>query len=197
MEKLTKRGYRIHSNRMLSLIHYTALVRRVDAFCAEVLREYRSSMACAPGCDSCCILETVNAVEAGVLLNHAASIGPAHRDAVMLRAAEPARAGQPCVFLENGLCAVYEARPLICRTHGLPVYLDGAVDFCPKNFTEVSRIESPFILGLENLNTMLGAINLEFQREHPDSFFQKERFVLRELFKSPVADIPAKKSTLE
>ncbi|MCU0844217.1 MAG: YkgJ family cysteine cluster protein [Spirochaetes bacterium] len=194
---MTKQGDRIDLSPMLSLTHYNALVRRVDAFCADVLREYGSSIACAPGCDSCCILETVNAVEAGVLLGYAVLLEPARRNAIMLRAAEPACDGKPCVLLQNGLCAVYEARPLICRTHGLPVYLDGAVDFCPKNFTGIRRIESPFILGLENLNTMLGAINLEFQREHPAPFFQKERFDLRELFKRPMANVPAEEGPLK
>lgn len=182
---------------MTSIDHYHTLVRRVDDFSAGVLREYGSSMACSPGCGSCCILETVNAVESWMLLKHAASLEPMRMKALSHRAAEPFHEGQACVLLENGLCVLYEARPLICRTHGLPVFVDGAVDFCPKNFTGLSRIESPFILGLESLNTMLGAINLRFQREHPAPFFQKERFILRELFKRPVADVLAEERPLE
>jgi hypothetical protein len=182
---------------MTSIAHYRALVRRVDEFSSGVLREHGDSMACSPGCDSCCILETVNALEAWMLLHYAASLGPVLMDELMRRAAEPAEEGRPCVLLQNGLCAVYEARPLICRTHGLPVYVDGSVDFCPKNFSGLGRIESPFILGIENLNTMLGAINLQFQREHPASFFQQERLNLRELFKRPVADILAEDGPLE
>ena len=34
----------------------------------------------------------------------------------------------------DGQCAIYEARPLICRTHGLAIGVDGGLDHCPLNF---------------------------------------------------------------
>ena len=194
---MTTTNRRLHLVSMTALDHYRSLLRRVDEFAAGVFREYGRSMACSPGCDSCCTLETVNAIEAWVLLSHAASLGSAERNAIRRLAADgPGERGE-CVLLSNGLCTVYDARPIICRTHGLPVYVDGTVDFCPGNFHDVGRIESPFILGLDALNTMLGAVNLQFQREHPDPFFRKERFVLRELCKRPVADIPSEERPLE
>ncbi len=194
---MTTPNRRLHLVSMTALDHYRSLLRRVDEFAAGVFREYGRLIACSPGCDSCCTLETVNAIEAWTLLSHAASLGSAERYAIRRRAEDgPGERGE-CVLLANGLCAVYAARPIICRTHGLPLYVDGTVDFCPRNFGGVGRIESPYILGLDALNTMLGAVNLRFQREHTDPFFQKERYVLRELFKSSVADIPSEKSPLE
>lgn len=194
---MTTANRRLHLVSMTALDHYRALLRRVDEFTAGVFREYGRSMACSPGCDSCCTLETVNAIEAWVLLSHAASLDSAERNAIRRRALDGTGERGECVLLANGLCAVYAARPIICRTHGLPLYVEGTVDFCPRNFCDVGRIESPYILGLDALNTMLGAVNLCFQREHADPFFQKERYALRELFKSPVADIPSEKSPLE
>jgi len=76
-----------------------------------------------------------------------------------------------CAFLQNGLCAIYEHRPMICRTHGLPIAFtdhDDAtknVDFCPKNFTSVPPRQLKFdetnTLDLDDLNFKLYEINAD------------------------------------
>lgn len=86
-----------------------------------------------------------------------------------------------CVFLRDGLCSVYSARPVICRTHGYPVLIEGKTDFCPENFNGLKTIESEFILDLDNLNRALASINIIFQGEIDAEFFLKERITLREL----------------
>lgn len=61
---------------------------------------------------------------------------------------------------------LYEARPIICRTHGYPLYFekDGKtlVDFCPKNFKGVSSFPKESLFDLEQLNTLLATINKQF-----------------------------------
>jgi Fe-S-cluster containining protein len=80
-----------------------------------------------------------------------------------------------CVFLTDGLCLIYSARPVICRTHGYPVLVDGKADFCPENFANIKSIDSENILDLENLNKALASINIIFQREIDHEFFLRER----------------------
>jgi Fe-S-cluster containining protein len=65
------------------------------------------------------------------------SIPPAEKEAFFERTA-----AVPCPALEeDGRCRIYDSRPLVCRTFGLPIR-DGAQyigDICELNFTEASQ----------------------------------------------------------
>jgi hypothetical protein len=97
---------------------YDALVAKVDAAVAAIVDRAQDALACAAGCASCCVDGlSVVAVEAAALARYADD----HDVDV-----DAGRDGH-CVFLRaDGRCAVYAARPLLCRTHGLP--LRGGVD---------------------------------------------------------------------
>jgi Fe-S-cluster containining protein len=73
---------------------------------------------------------------------------------------------EKCPLLENGRCLLYEARPIICRTHGFPLLTlregEKVLDFCPLNFKGVSTFPSNAILDLDLLNATLAAINAVF-----------------------------------
>lgn len=61
-------------------------------------------------------------------------------------------------MLLGGLCAVYEQRPLICRSHGTAVLLeDGKVEHCPLNFTEAPPAK-PTVLRLAAINQPLSVM---------------------------------------
>lgn len=82
-----------------------------------------------------------------------------------------------CPLLVKDRCSIYESRPLICRTQGLPLLLeaeDGAqeVDFCPLNFTAPDAIDdltqdpdAANFVPLDDLNLKLALVNLQFCRE--------------------------------
>ena len=78
-----------------------------------------------------------------------------------------------CPLLVNDRCSIYESRPLICRTQGLPLLIeaeDGGqeVDFCSLNFTEagaVDDLDEDHLVPLEALNLRLALLNLEHCRE--------------------------------
>lgn len=63
---------------------------------------------------------------------------------------------------------MYDRRPVICRTHGLPLLIRGEGeerrDCCPKNFVGHSLGDLPGsdLLDLERLNTILVAVNMVF-----------------------------------
>ena len=76
---------------------------------------------CARGCSACCVDElTVFEVEAERIRAHHAEL---------LATAEPHAPGA-CAFLDaEGACRVYEHRPYVCRTQGLPLrWLDDQDD---------------------------------------------------------------------
>ncbi len=114
--------------------------RTVDALHAAVDREtkrlhvlHAPRLACRRGCSSCCVDElTVFEVEAE-------PIRRVHADLLATGVPHPEGA---CAFLDaEGACRIYEERPYVCRTQGLPLrWLDEddgqAVelrDICPLN----------------------------------------------------------------
>ncbi len=153
---------------------YLRLIEKIDQYESKLLKKYSSDIACCKGCDSCCILESVFPVEAYVIYE---SI----RSGALISADLSQNGSGRCVFLKGGSCSIYKVRPVICRTHGYPVYVDGRVDFCPENFKERNSIDSEYILNLENLNNSLASINLIFSGENSIDFFKRERIPLKEL----------------
>jgi len=90
-----------------------ALHREVDTLAAQVASRHGARLKCARGCASCCVDElTVFEVEAERIRQ---------RFPELLARGRPHAPGA-CAFLDDaGACRVYEARPYVCRTQGLPL----------------------------------------------------------------------------
>lgn len=86
---------------------------RVDAEVCRVTERGGMRLRCCPGCRTCCVDElTVFEVEAENIRR---------RHAGLLRQGSPHPEGA-CAFLdEAGECRIYEHRPYVCRTQGLPL----------------------------------------------------------------------------
>lgn len=128
-----------------ALAEYDAVVEKVEAAIARSSSSSSDQLACRSGCDSCCTAGlTVLPVEAAALRRFLNDQPPAFSPAFTPK-------GQGfCAFLDvDGRCSVYAARPLLCRTHGLPLRLprndaeqrgglriiDDDVTVCALNFT--------------------------------------------------------------
>lgn len=90
-----------------------SLYREVDEKVAVLTVRHGDRIRCRNGCDPCCVDGiTVFEVEAE---NIRGAHGP------LLSEAEPHPPGK-CAFLdEDGACRIYESRPYVCRTQGLPL----------------------------------------------------------------------------
>ena len=147
-------------NRLLK--NYLALLSRVDAHIKQVQTKYSDEIACKKGCDDCCRFLNLFPVEAFALSAAFCKMDNSGQDLIM----KGLEKGTGCPLLIEGQCMLYEARPIICRTHGYPLYFekDGEtlVDFCPKNFKGVSSFPKESLFDLEQLNTLLATINKEF-----------------------------------
>ncbi len=99
--------------------HLDELWSKVDAFTERVAERYPGALACAPGCSDCCRRElSVTSIEAARIAAVVRDLPPPARDLLAARS----RSGEPCVALEaDGRCAIYAARPLVCRSHGVPL----------------------------------------------------------------------------
>jgi len=165
---------------------YRELCAKVDTFFARVKARHGTDIHCAPGCDGCCRTRlSVTAVEAEEIREAIAAL-PAE---VRRRAAARGRLDAPgrCAALEeDGRCAIYAARPLVCRSHGLPVRMVSArglpvVDACVLNFTErgPGEADADCILDQSNLSLTLGAIARAHAAETGGD--AGERFTIAEL----------------
>jgi uncharacterized protein len=140
--------------------NYLALRGAVDAHAERVYASHE--LACRAGCTACCRQDlSVSIVEAdtifGWLRHHGVGDACSDRTAVDDHPLfESLALDDACMFLgREGLCTIYPVRPIICRSHGLPLQVDGGVDVCP---VSLPLQESPTVLDLEGLNLRLALI---------------------------------------
>jgi uncharacterized protein len=168
---------------------YEALVDKVSAFSEPVFERTRADMACKRGCDSCChVWLSVNQREAAQLRSALEALAPDARARVaergrreLAREAQPDAAAARCAMLEpDGSCAVYEQRPLVCRTQGFALRYPvgfipaaavrartatGEVTHCSLNFVERAP-PADAVLDAERVDAILSIVSQRFSSEH-------------------------------
>lgn len=151
---------------------YRAARAKIDAAADEVFARRSDDLACTRGCSSCCVEGlTVLSVEAYSIAAHAQEHG---------LASEPSPPPGGCAFLdEEGACTIYEARPVLCRTHGLPLRMPkgqdapvegarrplkvlGDVEVCSLNFQE-RPFASEDVLDAERMAALLLVVEQRFR----------------------------------
>jgi uncharacterized protein len=146
------------------LKNYYNLLAKVDELCRRVTAECGEHLACRAGCAGCCKHLSLFPVEAAALATALDAL-PEDR-AGHIRVLAGAATAAACPLLENGRCLLYAARPIICRTHGLPLLTgqgeEQRIDYCPENFKGTTSLPADAVLNLDLLNTTLAAINAVF-----------------------------------
>jgi hypothetical protein len=167
------------------LKNYLTLVERVDDLCLRATEEFGAHIACRAGCAGCCRHLSLFPVEA-VALARALNDLPAEQAAHIRGQAAQNLDDATCPLLSNNHCLLYTARPIICRTHGLPLLTSQEngkqlIDFCPLNFQGFDSLPGSAIIDLDRLNTTLAAINALFVAEwHKNTPSRKERIPIFE-----------------
>lgn len=152
-----------------ALATYRELLAKVDAKFQDVARAHAGAMRCGLGCHSCCKPGlTVSPLEAENLKRHFAAHPGAKRRKAEIRAQNP-HGGNRCGLLDaSGACIAYEARPIVCRSHGVPLKIQEAagerLDVCPLNFPgqDLTALPAGDCINLETLNTLLALLNRQF-----------------------------------
>jgi len=168
------------------LDNYFQMIARVDVLCRGIQDVLSGRITCREGCSSCCTAITLFPVEAAAL-NAALEALPDARQAAIRRHVAEHTGGERCPLLEAHRCLLYSARPIICRTHGLPIiYSEGnqrKVDCCPLNLSEGEQpVSGSAIIDLDRLNTLLVAVNALFL-SHADAVSLPERLSIAEALK--------------
>lgn len=156
------------------------LHQQVDRESARLTARHQARLRCARGCHDCCQDElTVLPIEAEQIRRH-------HSALLTTGTAHPPGA---CAFLDGeGACRIYEHRPYVCRTQGLPLrWLEEdeaeeiveSRDICPLN------AEGPALSTLEEDDCYtLGPAELELLAIQEASGEPEVRVPLRSLFSS-------------
>jgi Fe-S-cluster containining protein len=159
---------------------YKKVLGRADEWFRSVMDEQPQNLNCGRGCSLCCHgLFGIGSGDVPIIAEGLAALHPARRRRIIRRAAEIVEttkhpnlresspkekkaffdrtASTPCPNLDDaGLCMIYESRPLVCRTFGLPLR-DGRKyigDICELNFrdaTDKDRLSAAWDLQWEDV----------------------------------------------
>jgi len=150
------------------LENYHRLLDKVDQLCEGITTLLGDALTCHAGCSSCCIAISVFPVEAAAMLEAARQLPPDQYQELKMQLSSP-QAGEACPLLVADRCLLYQARPIICRTHGLPLMITETagrrVDVCPLNCVGIERIPGEAMIDLERLNALLVSVNVLYLRE--------------------------------
>jgi len=125
------KGKRVKESALLELAR---LYAQIDRSVERLVERHAARLNCKRGCCACCVDDlTVFEIEAENIRR---------RHSVLLRSQAPHPSGR-CAFLDaDGACRIYQDRPYVCRTQGLPLRwleeaADGQIfelrDICPLN----------------------------------------------------------------
>ena len=111
------------------------LTRKVDAFFTRVAVRHSTDMQCETGCSDCCHVRlTITTIEAEAIRAHVTTWSNDQR-----RGLADTGPTDRCAALDAaGRCKIYPARPLVCRSHGVPIRLSrggpAVIEACHRNF---------------------------------------------------------------
>lgn len=144
---------------------YERLRRTIDKRSGELETVHENHMNCKAGCDLCCIDYSIFPIEFYYIVEQLKneSIPPTINSEAKT---------EDCIFLTNHKCNIYDQRPIICRTHGLPLLFmseDGnwELSACHLNFTtfDMSEFSEENTYAQDKYNSKLFLINKQFIEE--------------------------------
>lgn len=144
------------------LDNYRNLLARVDDLCRGIEGFLKEQITCSEGCSTCCTTISLFPVEAAAI-NEALSRLPDAEAAAIRQYVATHAEGERCPLLAHHRCMLYAARPIICRTHGLPIiYTENEkrlADCCPLNLSDLESLPGSALIDLDRLNPLLVAVN--------------------------------------
>ena len=146
---------------------------------SRIQKKFPSSFSCQSGCHSCCKASlSVNALEAYAIQQYLLN-NPGVKEKIRTRSNEEKHfwKGKRCDFLnKEGNCSIYEARPIVCRSHGAPLQFKENDNFetatrlrdvCELNFLHlpIETLAPSDVLNLDTINTLLALLVRKFLSE--------------------------------
>lgn len=165
------------------LSNYYSLLAKVDELCGSIESEFSGHISCHAGCSGCCRHITIAWVEAMALAAALQRLQSGQIEAIRLKAGYASPEGE-CPLLVGDRCALYDHRPIICRTHGLPILTgetgNQSIDYCPQNFKGVDNLPGGSVISIEKLNTLLDSVSRLFIAEFFNTPPEQDRVSIAE-----------------
>lgn len=164
---------------------YLAIKEELDVISSQLSRLHAPQMKCKAGCSSCCESISVFEVEFDAIQEQITAHSINLAKPLFLQ-----RFTKRCRFLVNNLCSIYEFRPIICRTQGLPILYRSInsdhyeLSACKLNFKGINPefFNDGNALMLSPFNTKLLLLNQAYLKEtKPNERNTKRRRNLHEL----------------
>lgn len=155
---------------------YLILRDEIDNACTSLHKAHEKFTNCKWGCDDCCINFRLLPVEFYSIL-----LSLKGMDLTDLNHVD----SEDCPFLINHSCSIYEHRPIICRSHGLPILdMDQEGDnwelsFCPLNFTDNKDeyFTHSNCYHQDVFNSKLYMLNLEFVKTIDSVEYERDEMI--------------------
>nr|WP_321453893.1 YkgJ family cysteine cluster protein [uncultured Carboxylicivirga sp.] len=164
---------------------YYSMRDEIDNYVNYLNDEHGNHMVCKKGCDLCCLDFDVFPVEFDAIKKQVENEYPE----VLKQDRKQEQEGL-CTYLKNHACTIYNARPIICRTHGFPlVNMNEAGDqwelsFCHLNFTNVDDdyFDDENIFEQDTYNSKLYMLNKEYLASNTElDYSEKDLIPLKNL----------------
>lgn len=161
---------------------YIKIREQVDVIAKKLEKQHTKHMACKMGCDLCCMDYSIFPIEfywiKQKLKNH-----------VFQNKNTFVKKSEECVFLLNHKCTIYEERPVIWRTHGLPLMFmndnsEWELSACELNFLnfDLDKFTNENTFPQDKVNSLLFLANREFIGNFKEkSFGEFDLIPIREL----------------
>ena len=162
---------------------YSELRNEIDKITENLSARYKTQMQCRKGCDMCCMDYSILPVEFHYIREQLQKEGFKNGSAGSKQNANS------CIFLKNSTCSIYSNRPVICRTHGLPLLYtnddyEWELSTCELNFIQYDydSFNSSNTYPQDKFNSMLFMLNSAFIDEYKEMKYDKfERIPLKHL----------------
>lgn len=153
---------------MQEITEYKLLRNEVSTLSDKLSHIHNKHMNCKKGCSECCMEFKVLPVEYFTMLDELKN-----KEITLSKINEDVK----CKFLYDDSCSIYSSRPIICRSHGLPLLFMGEsgeaweLSTCPLNFTDFDMFDQENTYPQDTFNSRLFVLNQKFI-----SKYKKEKF---------------------
>jgi len=167
----------------VSFAAYYQLRNEVDALCESLEKVHHQHLNCKKGCDQCCMAISVFPVEFYAIK------AESHPESI--HGLPDPQNDEDCRYLVDHSCVIYPSRPVICRTHGMPLLYrslegdDWELSCCELNFLDfdLGDFNQENCYPMERINSQLYLINKNFVAGFEDGkYSETDRIPLAELF---------------